>query len=485
MNAPLWFAARPDTAQVHQEQCLKSRCAERAPRAHTIARPPARGRLRAGAGPLMLVLAACAVADAPGSPAAADVDWTPRERLAAAAAARLPRWCEGAYVAPPLPADAGTGPVENQPLHAEGDRASYVIGERATISGNVDLQRGVQQLHTDAATWFVADDRVELNGSVQVREPGLLMQGERAQVDLGADAARLEQATFVLHEDELRGRAAALARTPDGLLHAESGEFTRCPPGDDSWNVRTGAVTVDRERGFATARNARVRVGGVPVFYAPWLRFPLGDERQTGFLFPGIGYSNEKGLDLTLPYYLNLAPNYDATLSPRVLTNRGFLLEGEFRHLSRRSYNEIGAAWLPQDDDYNGKFTRADFEDLGMTGEFDPADRWLVHWGHTGRWLGRHNVRTFVDYTEISDADYFRDLGTDLSVTSRADLERSAEVRYDRPGLAVRLQGQYHRPQCHRRAACARRTARQRAAELAVCVRARHRRPAPYRLHSR
>ncbi|NJN50668.1 MAG: LPS assembly protein LptD [Gammaproteobacteria bacterium] len=158
-----------------------------------------------------------------------------------------------------------------------------------------------------------------------------------------------------------------------------------------------------------------------------------------GSCFPDVGYDSENGLDLALPYYLNLAPNYDATLTPRYISQRGAGGELELRHLSGSTHTEMGGAYLFDDDLYNGDMSRSDFEDLGLTGPFEPADRWLAaidHEGHFGRF------GTAVDFTKVSDDDYFQDLATNLAVKSQIDLQQRADLTYAQGGLSMRLWAQ-------------------------------------------
>ena len=185
-----------------------------------------------------------------------------------------------------------------------------------------------------------------------------------------------------------------------------------------------------------------LRVKSVPVFYTPYLKFPISDERVSGFLFPNLSYSDEDGVDLSIPYYFNLSPNYDATVVPRYLSRRGAGGEAEVRHMSSWQNTIVGGAYLPKDDLYNGRLDRDDFEDLGgvpVLGPFDPADRWLAAVDHDGQ-IGP--LRTLVDFTSVSDRDYFRDLGSDLSVSSRIELQRKAQVQYNNGGLFMRLWAQ-------------------------------------------
>src|SRR5699024_887692 len=142
------------------------------------------------------------------------------------------------------------------------------------------------------------------------------------QVDRQAGSSRIEQASYLIHAEGLRGSAEVIVYTDaDGIITIGNGAFTRCEPGDNSWQLAGEDIRLDREAGQGTARHVTLRVKDLPLFYLPWVRFPITDERMSGFLAPVIGSTRDGGLDLATPYYLNLAPNYDATFTPRVLSD--------------------------------------------------------------------------------------------------------------------------------------------------------------------
>src|SRR5690606_13683765 len=136
--------------------------------------------------------------------------------------------------------------------------------------------------------------------------------------------------------------------------------YTTCEPASDTWQLRAAQIRIDADGRFATARHARIEVQDVPVLYTPWIRFPIDDSRATGLLFPRLIFGDENGLDYAQPIYLNLAPNYDATLTPRYVQERGSMLEAEFRHLSALETTTLAGAWLGDDDGGNDSDEDAD-----------------------------------------------------------------------------------------------------------------------------
>ena len=271
-----------------------------------------------------------------------------------------------------------------------------------------------------AAEDVAIDDRrgvARAAGGVDIGAPGLRLRARQAEFDLARGDGDAEQLDWVLIDSAWRGTADSLRRR-GGVLRLANTTFTRCAPGGRAWQLRAASVAVDADAGWITARHLRVHFAGLPALYAPYARFAVDRERSSGFLAPKFGYDGEGGAELALPYYLNLAPNYDATLTARLIANRGAGVEGEFRHLGRRSRNRLAAAWLAGDERYDG------------------AARWL--------WRLRHNARrgafsTSIDTAAVSDGDYFADLDSTLTVTSQAALRRRAEIRYARGGLRARL----------------------------------------------
>jgi LPS-assembly protein len=166
---------------------------------------------------------------------------------------------------------------------------------------------------------------------------------------------------------------------------------------------------VDGDSGTGTARNARLEFMGVPIFYTPWISYPVTTQRKTGFLLPNISRSDSRGLEFDLPYYLNLAPNYDATLTPRVMTKRGFELDSDFRYLLPNHDGDFRAELLPHDD---------------VTSD----TRYLLAWKHQS--LPADNWRLSVDARTVSDKQYFEDLYGTLGTTSQTFLERRVDLQY-------------------------------------------------------
>ena len=341
--------------------------------------------------------------------------------------------CPGAYASPamPYPPDSDSSSF---PLVVDADTVT-AFESRVDASGDVGIRQGNRSLTARDSTFDEAASRAHATGDVRYDERGFSVRGVRATVDFGTSEARVEDAEFVLADLQLHGRADRIDRRDD-VVELDSATLTSCPPGGAAWRIRARSIRLDGRALVATSRHARLQLGRVPVLYVPYLRFPIGSERTSGFLVPDI-YRGRDGIDVAAPYYVNLAPNYDATVTPRWIADRGFGLEAEVRHLGRWGDSRLDAAFLSGDRDYDGEFARAESTDA--PGGFSPSDRWSLEVDHRGRWGG---LRTEVDFAAVSDNDYFGDFAADGGVASRVALERRGEVEYVRGGLLARLLAQ-------------------------------------------
>ncbi len=365
---------------------------------------------------------------APDALAAADnLDWIPRESLSPEQLKAARPGCCGAYIAPGNPSpDAALSPAD-APLRATADTTD-AQGDTATLNGNVQITQGSRQVRSDRATIDRSTNQVVLENHIQFRDAGLLLLGDRAQINTKTQELTVDHATFAFHENNSRGAATQFSRDEAGVIYIDDATYTTCEPASNAWLLRTGSVRIDADRHFATARNARVEVKNVPVLYTPWIRFPIDDSRATGLLFPQLAVTSDNGIDYAQPIYLNLAPNYDATITPRFLQSRGEMLEAGFRHLSLFDSTTISGAFLPNDRSNDSGSTLDTNPSTGKN-SLNGNDRWLVNVTNSGG--TGYAWHTHVDYTKVSDIDYFRDLGNStLDVNSQPHLLQQIAAGY-------------------------------------------------------
>ncbi|GHB16545.1 LPS-assembly protein LptD [Salinicola rhizosphaerae] len=364
---------------------------------------------------------------APPAPLPADqLDWVPWGDAAPSGAL-----CGGRYVQPGYLLPEGKTPEE---VLSDSQSAEYGNNGETILGGEVVLRRGDSQLQSPRVRVNAARDTAFADGPLTIRYPGLLVRGDDGQVSLDSDAARIDDAHYVLHDQRVRGDAQSMQRLADGRYRMSEASFTTCAPDSRLWRIVGNDVTIDRDQGYGTASNARLEMGDVPVFYWPWVRFPIDDRRQSGFLWPSIGVSGD-GLDYAQPYYLNLAPNYDATLTPRVITDHGAMLGGEFRYLFGSDQGSIEGAYLA--DDNGGDNDNPNDPNDAFEGE----DRWYVDYRHNGYFTDRLDYG--LRYGAASDGRYFDDFGTSFAEQDTEYLERLARISYQGTtwNLDARAQG--------------------------------------------
>jgi LPS-assembly protein len=354
------------------------------------------------------------------------LDWVPREQLTAEQLAEVGPYCAGSYVEPRRRGMNDDTPLDEAPMFLSAKASRYEQEQQvATLAGDVILRQSSMQIEADEASLYQTENRGELLGNVRLRDKGTLVVADRGEIQLDNGEAKLENAEYVIHDGHTRGSALYAKRDENAVIRLKDGTYTRCEPGENTWSLKGNNVTLNPATGFGTATNVTLRVKDIPVFYTPYIYFPIDDRRQSGFLPPSISSSSDNGVGLKTPYYFNLAPNYDATLYPTYMTDRGLLLEGEGRYLTKSSEGQIGAAWL--NDSNDDRKLQSEYED----------QRWMFNVQHvTGldsRWLAE------VDYTDISDPYYFQDLDTDLGMDRPDFLNQRGSLSYRGDSFVARL----------------------------------------------
>ncbi|KHL72100.1 LPS biosynthesis protein, partial [Pseudomonas putida] len=339
-------------------------------------------------------------------------------------------YCGGAYIEPTRPGMADTTPKDESPTYINAKVSKYQQEQQiATLAGDVVMRQGSMQAEADEANLYQAENRGELKGNVRIRDNGSLVVGDEAQIQLDTGEAQVDNAEYVMHKSHIRGNALYAKRSENAIIRLKDGTYTTCEPGSNAWQLKGNNITLNPATGFGTATNVTLRVKDFPVFYTPYIYFPIDDRRQSGFLPPSFSSTSDTGFMLVTPYYFNLAPNYDATLYPRYMTKRGLLMEGEFRYLTKSSEGQFGGAYL--NDKNDDRKDQTDYED----------QRWMINWQHKGGLDER--LMTEVDYTDISDPFYFQDLESDqIGVESNDVVNQQGALTWRGDTYTARLNAQ-------------------------------------------
>lgn len=298
------------------------------------------------------------------------------------------------------------GDTNDLPVTINADNAKGNYPDNATFTGNVDINQGNSrlqadevQLHQKQPEGAVAPVRtVDALGNVHYDDNQVILKGPKAWSNLNTKDTNVWEGDYQMVGRQGRGKADLMKqRGENRYTILENGSFTSCLPGSNTWSVVGSEVIHDREEQVAEIWNARFKLGPVPVFYSPYLQLPVGDKRRSGFLIPNAKYSTSNYFEFYLPYYWNIAPNMDATITPHYIHKRGNIMwENEFRYLTKAGAGLMEFDYLPSD---------KVFQDEHPT-EGD-KHRWMYYWQHAG--VMDQVWRFNVDYTKVSDPYYFND----------------------------------------------------------------------------
>ncbi|MCU7851287.1 MAG: LPS-assembly protein LptD [Candidatus Thiodiazotropha sp. (ex Monitilora ramsayi)] len=301
----------------------------------------------------------------------------------------------------------------------EADEMQFNQGENlGLLLGSVQLWQSGSYAEADRVIYDQANQTADLFGNLFIQQPGLRLTAEEGHLELDDSRGWLADTQYRLTQRNARGSAIKAEMLSEDLSRYEQVTYTTCPPGKRDWSIRASKLDIDMAAGWGSAKHARLHLGPVPILYAPYFTFPVDDRRMTGFLVPTIGTSNRLGTELETPYYFNLAPNYDATLSPRWMSKRGMMLGGEFRYLGKYQQAIVSGEILPDD-----KVESTEHDD----------ERRAFQFLHTSRLAP--SLTTRIETSAVSDNDYLDDFGTGLAITSTRHLERIGEVVYRQGGL--------------------------------------------------
>lgn len=298
---------------------------------------------------------------------------------------------------------------EAMQVPAQLDNQVYLSGDRGTaknklefqFSGNIQLKRNQQYLSADKATYFKADGQLQAQGNIHFQTPKIVIKGDHATLNLFKESGEIKQAQYYLNQRLAHGQATTF-NFSEKRITMKQGSYTTCSDPDHGWLLRAAELSIDEAKNEGVAKHVRLEMARLPVFYFPWISFPLAG-RKSGFLSPNIDNSDRNGFDMSLPYYLNLAPQRDMTLAPRFISKRGLQLAGELRYLYPRSNGILLSEYLAHDRITGQKRSYSKFQ-------------------HRHSLLLHSQWDTHLEH--VDDNDYFRDLGTNLLSTSRTQMSR-------------------------------------------------------------
>ncbi|OPW99550.1 LPS assembly protein LptD [Citrobacter sp. A316] len=298
------------------------------------------------------------------------------------------------------------GETNELPVTINADNAKGNYPDDAVFTGNVDIAQGNSRLQADEVQLHQKQAEgqpepvrtVDALGNVHYDDNQVILKGPKGWSNLNTKDTNIWEGDYQMVGRQGRGKADLMKqRGENRYTILENGSFTSCLPGSDTWSVVGSEVIHDREEQVAEIWNARFKLGPVPVFYSPYLQLPVGDKRRSGFLIPNAKYSTNNYFEFYLPYYWNIAPNMDATITPHYMHRRGGIMwENEFRYLTQAGVGLMEFDYLNSDKVYEDEHPKD-----------DNSRRWLFYWQHSG--VMDQVWRFNVDYTKVSDTSYFND----------------------------------------------------------------------------
>ena len=301
-------------------------------------------------------------------------------------------------------------------LDMNSNAAEIYDNEIGNYQGRVEMKRADQEASSNSANYDSVSEALDMHGNVFYSENELSLYTESATLKLASDEARLRDTLFISPTTPIRGKASAVYRDSKSLSRYKEAAYTSCEPGNQDWVVHASDLKMNKKSGYGSAKNTWVEFKGLPVFYSPYLSFPLDDRRLTGFLAPTFGNTQNGGFSFSTPFYWNIAPNYDATIRPRYYTKRGVMLAGDFRYLTENSKGIVSAEYMPED-------TVVEPDD-----PIRGTSRYLASVKNTTRFSP--NINANVDLNLVSDKFYFAELGNALSFPNFSHVRSYADVSY-------------------------------------------------------
>lgn len=352
-------------------------------------------------------------------------------------------------------------PLTQGPINITFDQGEFFQQGTSVLSGKVVLTQPDRVINADkvyllrdskTGQWSTAD----LMGDVYLREPGRLIIAKKAHLRLSDKTGWLQDTLYrfslspsaqllntqeallrrqgYLSENSLNawGHAAEVNEPQVGIVTLRHANYTTCSPLMNVWQISSSTIHLNHDTGRGVARDVVLRVKDIPIFYTPYFNFPIDKRRQSGFLFPTFGNSTDSGLTFAEPFYWNLAPNYDATITPGWFSLRGAKLDGLFRYLTNTTTGQVKGSIIPDDKEF------AHFQDRAPD-LYPPSDElqtlegnsttrryfsWLNNTRLNDHWSGN------LDYSYVSDDYYFQDFGNTPAVVGTNQLLRHASVNY-------------------------------------------------------
>ncbi len=300
-------------------------------------------------------------------------------------------------------------------IYLEADEGILKSEGVSTLYGNVIIQQNTTVFNADSIQLNRINDQLIAKGNVTLSDSNFQLESPSVQYNLKDKTGTIDNANYSIGDQGVHGRSSQIKKIDENRLALKDATFTSCPVSQESWHLASSEINLNNQTQIGHAKNVTFNVANVPVFYFPWLKFPINNQRLSGFLTPSVRLQSNAGI--TLPYYFNFAPNYDATVSLATLKDRGYQLDTEFRYLTEKHKGIVEYDFIPEDKSFDNK--KRDY--------FKIKHRTKIN----------NNTQLNLDAENVSDVDFFDDFSTSLETSTRPALQRRLEIiKQDKPWTA-------------------------------------------------
>ena len=291
---------------------------------------------------------------------------------------------------------------------AQATNTRYDGDDQVILTGNVLISRDNFQLEADRVSFLNSTGDGDAEGNVRIRRPNTLLIGDTASLNVRTDTFDLSNSSFINYKNRLRGASDRIIGESNGDLELVDGNITFCSPGINSWDIQANRIYLNKSSGRGWAEDVIFRAKDIPIFYTPALGFPLDDRRLTGFLFPNYSLGSTSGTEITIPFYWDLAPNYDLAIRPRFMSKRGTAIGLHGRYL----FEDSSLLEAKTEQLLNDKIALSDRHMSRITLSSDPSKAMV--WN--------------MAYEEASDVTYQHDLDNFADLSDKQQLNSSIEA---------------------------------------------------------
>jgi len=317
-----------------------------------------------------------------------------------------------------LGAHRGLGAAE-KPTYASADHMQGEIDERVQLEGSIELRSRGTVLRGDSGEYICASDQAKVRGNARLFDRGAVFSGPALDFRLEARTGEMPNATYVYAQRQGRGESTLIEFLSENSVRMHDATYTNCAPGDDSWWVKAGTLDIDRLEQQAIGHHATLYFEGVPVLSSPYFSMPLGDQRRSGLLTPSYYFDSRSGFEVTAPYYWNMAPNRDYTVTPALYPRLGALLGNEFRFLEPAVRGVVDYDVMPYDRATGGARSH-----LVLNQTYADAQ----------------GISAGINYNRVSDDKFLTDFSHSLAEASPVELPQVEYASYTRPYWNATLQ---------------------------------------------